>query len=629
MKYKLYAKSVRGQDNFVYLYIYHNVDGVRLPRLTSLSIKIPVSSCSPSKQEFRKVVGLSKDYLIRLGFESVKDLNDFLQERLNTYIKTNGKINFVSEERKTLNDWFTTIINRQLNQGTKMRNQKVFNLLLLFQRWYTINEKKQIESDIIYMKDIDLNYLLSFKNWLRSEPNENERRKKNKNNSTNFKLKCLKSILNKAHSERYYAFIVNPFDHISFTFQEQNYEILSLEELNRLIEINLTEVYRRTIPKQDGTSLWGKDIEGGVEERNKRNKRYKAKHTLNDIRNYFLFQLLSQGIRVSDLVTLRWDNFHFNDEVLRINKVMVKTRKSISILVNDKMTSLISHYIIRYKDFFPDEINKLVSINADISREFSLYNRKSSVIRPQDENWRHFFHIMEDNNIEFGTNTNNQRGLLVDFDTINKLFEFLMERNSDGTLYQILNDGKPYRRLIDGPIQIGKLIKSLNNWHKENLERNESRFSSEYSNLKKQRHELVINLIRSINTIEDIRTDFVFSLLDNKDFKNIDNDDFSELSEYQYRKFQSVRCYYNKLLKLVATQAKINKRLTSHLSRHSYASLMMDIGENVNLYDLMTSLGHRHLSTTQIYIQRMSNTKIDKLNLVISDKLNSSVSINL
>lgn len=629
MKYKLYAKSVRGQDNFVYLYIYHNVDGVRLPRLTSLSIKIPVSSCSPSKQEFRKVVGLSKDYLIRLGFESVKDLNDFLQERLNTYIKTNGKINFVSEERKTLNDWFTTIINRQLNQGTKMRYQNVFNLLLLFQRWYTINEKKQIESDIIYMKDIDLNYLLSFKNWLRSEPNENERRKKNKNNSTNFKLKCLKSILNKAHSERYYAFIVNPFDHISFTFQEQNYEILSLEELNRLIEINLTEVYRRTIPKQDGTSLWGKDIEGGVEERNKRNKRYKAKHTLNDIRNYFLFQLLSQGIRVSDLVTLRWDNFHFNDEVLRINKVMVKTRKSISILVNDKMTSLISHYIIRYKDFFPDEINKLVSINADISREFSLYNRKSSVIRPQDENWRHFFHIMEDNNIEFGTNTNNQRGLLVDFDTINKLFEFLMEQHSDGTLYQILNDGKPYRRLIDGPIQIGKLIKSLNNWHKENLERNESRFSSEYSNLKKQRHELVINLIRSINTIEDIRTDFVFSLLDNKDFKNIDNDDFSELSEYQYRKFQSVRCYYNKLLKLVATQAKINKRLTSHLSRHSYASLMMDIGENVNLYDLMTSLGHRHLSTTQIYIQRMSNTKIDKLNLVISDKLNSSVSINL
>ncbi len=628
MKYKLYAKSVRGQENFVYLYIYHNVDSVRLPRLTSLSIKIPVSACSPSKQEFRKVVGLSKDYLIRLGFDSVKNLNDFLQERLNNYIKTNGKINFVSEERKTLNDWFTTIINRQLNQGTKMRYQNVFNLLLQFQRWYTINEKKQIESDIIYMKDIDLNYLLLFKNWLRSEPNENERRKKNKNNSTNFKLKCLKSILNKAHNEKYYAFVVNPFDHISFTFQEQNYEILSLEELNKLIEVDLIEVYRRTIPKKDGTSLWGKDIEGGVEERNKRNKRYKAKHTLNDIRNYFLFQLLSQGIRVSDLVTLRWNNFQQNDEVLRINKIMVKTRKSISILVNDKMTSIISHYIIRYKDFFPDEIQRLCSINDDILKEFTLYNRKSSVVRPQDENWKHFYHIIDETS-KYGISTNNQRGLLVDFDTINKLMEFLMERHLDGTLHQYLNDGKPYRKMIDGPSQIGKLMRSLENWHRENIERNENRFSSEYKQLKQQRHELVISLIRSINTIEDINTDFVFTLLDNRDFKNIDNDDFSELSEPQYRKFQSVRCYYNKLLKLVAAQANINKRLTSHLSRHSYASLMMDIGENVNLYDLMTSLGHRHLSTTQIYIQRMSNTKIDKLNLVISDKLNSSVTINL
>jgi site-specific recombinase XerD len=628
MKYKLYAKSVRGQENFVYLYIYHNVDGVRLPRLTSLSIKIPVSACSPSKQEFRKVVGLSKDYLIRLGFDSVKNLNDFLQERLNNYIKTNGKINFVSEERKTLNDWFTTIINRQLNQGTKMRYQNVFNLLLQFQRWYSINEKKQIESDIIYMKDIDLNYLLLFKNWLRSEPNENERRKKNKNNSTNFKLKCLKSILNKAHNEKYYAFVVNPFDHISFTFQEQNYEILSLEELNKLIEVDLIEVYRRTIPKKDGTSLWGKEIEGGVEERNKRNKRYKAKHTLNDIRNYFLFQLLSQGIRVSDLVTLRWNNFQQNDEVIRINKMMVKTRKSISILVNDKMTSIISHYIIRYKDFFPDEIKRLGSINDDILKEFTLYNRKSSVVRPQDENWRHFYHIIDETS-KYGISTNNQRGLLVDFDTINKLQEFLLERHLDGTLHQYLNDGKPYRKMIDGPTQIGKLMRSLDNWHRKNIERNENRFSSEYKELKQQRHELVISLIRSINTIEDINTDFVFPLLDNRDFKNIDNDDFSELSEPQYRKFQSVRCYYNKLLKLVAAQANINKRLTSHLSRHSYASLMMDIGENVNLYDLMTSLGHRHLSTTQIYIQRMSNTKIDKLNLVISDKLNSNVSINL
>jgi integrase len=627
MKYKLYAKSVRGQKNFVYLYIYHNVDGARLPRLTSLSIKIPEKSCSPSKSEFRKVIGLSKEELIRLGFESIKDLNDFLQERLNTYIRTNGKIHFVTEEKKTLNDWFITLINRQSNQGTKMRYRNVFNLLLQFQRWYSVNVKKQIKSDIILMKDIDVNYLLEFKNWLRSEPNENENRKKNKINSTNFKLKCLKSVLNKSHKEEYYTFHNNPFDHITFSFQEHTAEVLSLGELNQLIDADLIEVYRRTIPIKDGTSLWGKQIEGGVDERNKRNKRYKAKHTLNDIRNYFLFQLLSQGIRVSDMVTLRWVNFQFNNEVLRINKVMVKTKRTISILVNDKMTSIISHYIIRFQDIFPDEVNELISLKKTIERECALYNRKASILNPTDENWAHFYHIIDDTT---KYSTIGKRGLLIDFETIRKLQDFLLERNADGTLHQYLNEGKPYNKNYpQGAAQIGKLISHLQNWHKENIERNEKIFLKSYKELKEKRHQLVIDLIQRINTNEDIKTDFVFALLDNKDFKNIDDDDFSELSEYQYRKFQSVRSYYNKLLKLVATQANINKRLTSHLSRHSYTSLMMEIGENINLYDLMTSLGHKHLATTQAYIQKISNKKMDSLNLVISDKLNTSFTLNL
>jgi integrase len=173
------------------------------------------------------------------------------------------------------------------------------------------------------------------------------------------------------------------------------------------------------------------------------------------------------------------------------------------------------------------------------------------------------------------------------------------------------------------------LIQNLDKWHQENIDVNEIRFTSLYKRLKERRHELVISLIRRINTNEDINTDFVFSLLDNRDFNNIDNDDFSTLSEIQYRKFQSVRSYYNKLLKLVAKQANINKRLTSHLSRHSYTSLMVELGEDINLYDLMTSLGHKHLSTTQVYLQRFSNKKLDKLNLVIAEKLNTSFTINI
>ena len=629
MKYKLYAKNVRGQEGFVYLYIHHNITGKRLPKLTSLGIKIPETCCSPSKQDFKKVIGLSKDYLLRLGYDSVKDLNSFLEERLNTYIKANGQINFVSEEKKTLNMWFEILINRQSNQGTKMRYKNVYNLLIQFQRWYSVNKKKQVENEIILMREINVDFLIEFRNWLRSEPGENENRKKNRINSSNFKLKCIKSVLNKSHNENYYTFRINPFDHITFQFQEQNVEILTLEELKQIIEVELVEVYRRTIPLKDGTTLWGKEIDGGVEERNKKNRRYKAKHSLNDIRNYFLFQLLSQGIRVSDMVTLRWNNFQYSNDSLRISKVMVKTRKSISILVNEKMTSIISNYIIRYNEFFPDEVRELTEINDEIVREYTLFNRKSSLVKITDDNWRHFYHIIDETS-KYGSSSG-KRGLLIDFETIKRLQEFLFEKNRDGTLHHYLNDGIPFKK---GPLPVGltkiiNLIRTLEEWHSENLERNEKTFIENYKDLKSRRHQLVVKLIRDINSKEEIKKDFVFPLLNNNDFKDIEDEDFSVLSEYQYRKFQSVRSYYNKLLKLIATQSKINKKLTSHLARHSYTSLMLELGEDVNLFDLMTSLGHKHLSTTQTYIQRLSNKKIDKLNLVISEKLNTGLNINL
>ena len=56
---------------------------------------------------------------------------------------------------------------------------------------------------------------------------------------------------------------------------------------------------------------------------------------------------------------------------------------------------------------------------------------------------------------------------------------------------------------------------------------------------------------------------------------------------------------------------------------------MLELGENVNLYDLMTSLGHTRLTTTQTYIQKLTNKRTDNLNLVISEKLNTGITLKL
>jgi integrase len=628
--YKLYAKEVRGQKDQVYLYLYKLNTGDKQPLLTSLKIRIPKRFCLPSVKEFRKVSSLldKSPHLKKTGFDSSEALNNFLEERLENFQRNNGRKETLPFDKRTLNNWFTLLINRQLNQGTKLRYQNVLNLLIQFQKWYSKNVLDIETSDIILMKDINIDYILSFQKWLLSEPNENERRKRNTLNSSNYKLKCLKSILNKSHSEEYFTFYINPFDHITFSNEDSKIEILNIQDLKKLIETQFVEVYRRTALTKDGGSLFGKSMNEDVDERNKRNKRYKQKHTLNDIRNYFLFQLLGQGIRVSDLITLRWSNFEFDGEKMRINKRMVKTKKHISILVNEKMCGLISHYISRYESVFPKQVKEIIRLNDEVKSLYNfVHNDFTSILSGSDELYRHI-EVLNDMNV-YDTHFYHYRtlaGYIMGKDLIEKMEDYLL--NYDGNLNVYLRIRPTFYKKSNSDL-VNEFLTPLRVWLRSKRDESLSYETKRYENLKIKRQSSVINLINKLNSNKEVKNEFVFLLLNNKDFEDIVNEDFSRLSELQYRKFQSVRCYYNKLLKLVAVQSKIKKKLSTHIARHSYTSLMLELGENINLFDLMTSLGHQHLTTTQTYIQRLSNKKVDNLNEVISNSLDTGINLNL
>jgi integrase len=632
--YKLYAKEVRDQKDFVYIYLYKLNTGEKQPTLISLKVKIPKKYCLPSYKDFKKVskeIMKQKKILLKTGFDDVEKLNNYLEERFETFQRNNGRKETLPLDKKTLNEWFEILINRQINQGTKLRYTNVYNLLIQFQYRYSGTILNKQPTQKIFMKDIDVDYILEFQKWLLSEPNEGEKRKRSTLNTSNYKLKCLKSIINKAHIQEYFPFHINPFDHIVFSNVEPKIEILTMKELKSLITTQFVEVYRRTIPTNDGNMLWGKPIEGGVENRNEKNSRYRAKHSLNDVRNYFLFQLLSQGIRVSDLATLRWTNFDYYDEVMRINKRMVKTKANITILVNEKMIGLISHYIIRYKNESPELVKEIISINKKISDKYNYINsiEFSSILflnNLEMKNEIKAINLICESDDIFQHNTS--AGFIVNQNLIERLETYLYDNISD--FWKLLNFSpiKPeilYDRSI---LEIDNIISSLNRWLLKKKEEEYNYETDKYIKLKEQRNLLVIKLINELKT-KKVKDDFVFNLLRNEDFKDIVKEDFSRLSEEQYRKFQSFRAYYNKLLKLVSAQANINKNLTSHIARHSYASLMLELGENINLFDLMTSLGHQRLATTQTYIQRLSNKKIDQLNKVISDSLNTGININL
>lgn len=85
--------------------------------------------------------------------------------------------------------------------------------------------------------------------------------------------------------------------------------------------------------------------------------------------------------------------------------------------------------------------------------------------------------------------------------------------------------------------------------------------------------------------------DYIFNIL------NIDIDKASEKSIVDSVK--AATALINKYLKLIAVDAKIKKNLSTHVARHSFATLLISSG--VDVYTVSKLLGHTNVKTTQIY----------------------------
>ncbi len=82
-------------------------------------------------------------------------------------------------------------------------------------------------------------------------------------------------------------------------------------------------------------------------------------------------------------------------------------------------------------------------------------------------------------------------------------------------------------------------------------------------------------------------------------------DDQKEL----YRQISSCTAYYNKDLKKIAEKCKIEKNLSSHIARHTFATIALKQGVKIEYVSKL--LGHSSIKTTQIY-SKIIDAELDK-----------------
>lgn len=75
--------------------------------------------------------------------------------------------------------------------------------------------------------------------------------------------------------------------------------------------------------------------------------------------------------------------------------------------------------------------------------------------------------------------------------------------------------------------------------------------------------------------------------------------------------------WYNAKLTNWVAKAKINKKVTFHCARHTYATLQLTLGTDI--YTVSKLLGHKELKTTQIYAKIIDEKKVEAANKIKLD----------
>jgi len=500
------------------------------------------------------VVKSGKTYIHSLKIKArKKDFNPSTQ-RLRASVKEAEKINSYIDEK--VSNWrylpyqkgkistFVTLMDQIIKDtmvnGTREKYQNLRHLFVLFLQ-------DVYKKDDVTFEEFDSDLVAELYKWLRSRKRrlKDGKYKINRINTSNYCIKGYKAMLNKAsYKYHYYSYIQDPFARLDLKWSDTNSTYLTSDELKRIINLDIID--------------------------SRKFKNNKIKIHLPDVRDAFIFACLAQGLRISDIMTLRFNNFQETlgqsidtSTKLLIKKEQLKVKKNVFISLNLDISRFLESQVIRVGcDVFPK------SPMNDMWLLFLNYKNERKVLK---EKYERSYKYYKD-----------------------EPFKVDGEMDDDALTESILNDvyGKNPK------------LKDLYNEYNRSLEEVDS-----------QVFFVLVQLIDYLSKDKDNRNRFVFPFLDDELFKEIDdNNDFSLLSVSQYNQLHR-KIYMNKLLRKITEQVGIQKHIHFHCARHTYTTLVLTYDEvGMNLHDLQLSLGHQSLLTTEKYIRQFHNNKIKDIN---------------
>ncbi len=278
--------------------------------------------------------------------------------------------------------------------------------------------------------------------------------------------------------------------------------------------------------------------------------------TINQVKNLFLFQIFGQGLRVSDLFTLRWENYDFSSESFIF--IQQKTSKGHQLFLNNLNIKFLISFYPDLQRVYEDTIVK-VKVKGKGVQEMKIQELRD-YYKELNEKYR------------------------------SRTIQYLLKKSSG----KRVDEKENFTNLLDS-------------WRKVLSEREEA---------------VMIVLSNELKKLKDKKSKgFVFPILKEDDFNDVDFSKPVNLNKYQFNQLGSKTALYNKRLKTLQELCKIETILTSHIARHTYTNLLLE-HTSWDVLSVSQSLGHQRLTTTQQYINQVGNKQAKNVNTDLINNFN-------